>query len=136
MEQENKKGKSKLDTYLKNLREKLIKKLGNHLDSLVSRGVLNAYKVKRDFGMGDSTFNNLCRCNSTASPDTLDKMAFLIAYYLDQYDKELKAEPNGKEKKEKIDALSEMKDEFKLLYGCRADIAIKMVNEQSELLTN
>jgi len=29
-----------------------------------------------------------------------------------------------------------MTDEFKLLYGCRADIAIKMVNEQSELLTN
>ncbi len=32
--------------------------------------------------------------------------------------------------------LSEMTDEFKLLYGCRTDIAIKMVNEQSELLTN
>ena len=55
--------------------------------------------------------------------------------YLDQYDKELKAEPYGKSKQEKIDALSEMTDEFKLLYGCRADIAIKMVNEQSELLT-
>ena len=40
MEQVNKQRKSKLDTYLKNLREELIKKLGNHLDSLVSRGVL------------------------------------------------------------------------------------------------
>lgn len=136
MEQVNKQGKSKLDTYLKDLREKLIEKLGNHLDSLVSIGVLNAYKVKRDFGMGDSTFNNLCRGNSTASPDTLDKMAFLIAYYLDQYKKELNAEPNGKEKKEKMDALPGLEDEFKMLYGCRADIAIKMVNEQSELLTN
>ena len=30
--------------------------------------------------------------------------------YLDQYDKELKAEPYGKSKQEKIDALSEMTD--------------------------
>lgn len=133
MEQANIKGKSKEKAFLKLLREAMIKEVGTYLDFLVSIDVLNAYKVKRDFGMGDSTFNNLRLCKLTVSFVTLEKMVYVIAYYLGEYQKAVEAEPYGHEKAEKQNGMPAIIDRFKKLYGVRASLALDMSEKGIDL---
>lgn len=125
--------KSKEKYHEQIMRLALIKEVGDFLDSLVSLKIIVRYHVKRDFGMNYDTIDNLCVCKDTISLATLDKMAYVMAFYLMEYQKATEAEPLGQERKQKLDALPALVDKLKGIFGFRAAFALDLINKGIDL---
>lgn len=110
------------------IQEALVKEIGGYFDSLIGAKIITRSHVKRDFHMDYSTIQKLREGNPSVSKDTLEKVAYLIAYYLVEQCREVEAEENGMEKRLKMKALGELEKQFERIYGSLAHILLKKAN--------
>lgn len=115
------------------MREAFIKELGDYLDYLLNLGIVIRTEVKRDFGMDYKTLNNICLQERPVSDTTLFKMPYILAYSLSEYEKKLKAEDFGQERKQKLRDLPALVDKFKSIYGCQASFCLDLIEQGNDL---
>lgn len=115
------------------VREKLIKEVSKHFDSLVGAGIIVRTRVKYDFCMDYSTVKRVCAGDLSLSYDTLHKVMFAIAYYLDSHRRQVEAEEEGMTKKQKLKAMPELEDRLVEIYGCAAQVALDVAKEGIDL---
>ena len=117
----------------KQVREELIKEVGKNLDSLIGAGIITRYHMKYDFCIDYSTIKKIREANLTVSKNTLEKVMYAMAYYLDSHRRKIEAEEDGVEKKHKQDAIPELENKLVKIYGHAALTALNLAKDGIDL---
>lgn len=67
------------------LKGEVVKELSGFLDTLIAVGILKYAEAKADFGMDYVTIRNVQQKEDAASAATLDKLVWVVAYYIEVY---------------------------------------------------
>ncbi len=115
------------------LRGEVVKELSGFLDTLIAVGILKYAEAKADFGMDYVTIRNVQQKEDAASAATLDKLVWIVAYYIEVYRRKVKAEPESLEKKQKLHDILDLEKDFERIFGCKALYVLNLAKDGIDL---
>ena len=110
------------------LKGEVVKELSGFLDTLIAVGILKYVEAKADFGMDYVTIRNVQQKEDAASAATLDKLVWMVAYYIEVYRRKVEAEPESLEKKQKLHDILDLEKDFERIFGCKALYVLNLAN--------
>lgn len=111
----------------------VIKELSGFLDTLIAVGILKYAEAKADFGMDYVTIRNVQQRGDAASAATLDKLVWIVAYYIEVYRRKVEAEPESLEKKQKLHDILDLEKDFERIFGCKALYVLNLAKDGIDL---
>ena len=115
------------------LKGAVVKELSGFLDTLIAVGILKYAEAKADFGMDYVTIRNVQQKEDAASADTLDKLVWVVAYYIEVYRRKVEAEPESLEKKQKLHDILDLEKDFERIFGCKALYVLNLAKDGIDL---
>lgn len=115
------------------LKGEVVKELSGFLDTLIAVGILKYAETKADFGMDYVTIRNVQQKEDAASADTLDKLVWVVAYYIEVYRRKVEAEPESLEKKQKLHDILDLEKDFERIFGCKALYVLNLAKDGIDL---
>lgn len=116
------------------LKGEVVKELSGFLDTLIAVGILKYAEAKADFGMDYVTIRNVQqRGGDAASAATLDKLVWIVAYYIEVYRRKVEAEPESLEKKQKLHDILDLEKDFERIFGCKALYVLNLAKDGIDL---
>lgn len=115
------------------LKGEVVKELSGFLDTLIAVGILKYVEVKADFGMDYVTIRNVQQKEDAASAATLDKLVWMVAYYIEVYRRKVEAEPESLEKKQKLHDILDLEKDFERIFGCKALYVLNLAKDGIDL---
>ena len=115
------------------LKGEVVKELSGFLDTLIAVGILKYAEAKADFGMDYVTIRNVQQKEDAASAATLDKLVWMVAYYIEVYRRKVKAEPESLEKKQKLHDILDLEKDFERIFGCKALYVLNLAKDGIDL---
>lgn len=115
------------------LKGEVVKELSGFLDTLIAVGILKYAEAKADFGMDYVTIRNVQQKEDAASAATLDKLVWMVAYYIEVYRRNVKAEPESLEKKQKLHDILDLEKDFERIFGCKALYVLNLAKDGIDL---
>lgn len=115
------------------LKGEVVKLLSGFLDTLIAVGILKYAETKADFGMDYVTIRNVQQKEDAASADTLDKLVWVVAYYIEVYRRKVEAEPESLEKKQKLHDILDLEKDFERIFGCKALYVLNLAKDGMDL---
>ena len=68
-----------------------------------------------------------------ASAATLDKLVWVVAYYIEVYRRKVEAEPESLEKKQKLHDILDLEKDFERIFGCKALYVLNLAKDGIDL---
>lgn len=115
------------------LKGAVVKELSGFLDTLIAVGILKYAEAKADFGMDYVTIRNVQQKEDAVSAATLDKLVWVVAYYIDVYRRKVEAEPESLEKKQKLHDILDLEKDFGRIFGCKAPYVLNLAKDGIDL---
>lgn len=115
------------------LKSEVVKELSGFLDTLISVGILKYSEAKADFGMDYVTIRNVQLKEDATSAATLDKLVWMVAYYIEVYRRKVEAEPESLEKKQKLHDILDLEKDFERIFGCKALYVLNLAKDGIDL---
>ena len=115
------------------LKGEVVKELSGFLDTLIAVGILKYAETKADFGMDYVTIRNVQQKEDAASAATLDKLVWVVAYYIEVYSRKVEAEPESLEKKQKLHDILDLEKDFERIFGCKALYVLNLAKDGIDL---
>lgn len=115
------------------LKGEVVKELSGFLDTLIAVGILKYAEAKVDFGMDYVTIRNVQQKEDAASAATLDKLVWMVAYYIEVYRRKVEAEPESLEKKQKLHDILDLEKDFERIFGCKALYVLNLAKDGIDL---
>lgn len=115
------------------LKGEVVKELSGFLDTLIAVGILKYAEAKADFGMDYVTIRNVQQRGDAASAATLDKLVWIVAYYIEVYRRKVEAEPESLEKKQKLHDILDLEKDFERIFGCKALYVLNLAKDGIDL---
>lgn len=115
------------------LKGAVVKELSGFLDTLIAVGILKYAEAKADFGMDYVTIRNVQQKEDVASAATLDKLVWVVAYYIEVYRRKVEAEPESLEKKQKLHDILDLEKDFERIFGCKALYVLNLAKDGIDL---
>lgn len=115
------------------LKGAVVKELSGFLDTLIAVGILKYAEAKADFGMDYVTIRNVQQEEDAASAATLDKLVWVVAYYIEVYRRKVEAEPESLEKKQKLHDILDLEKDFERIFGCKALYVLNLAKDGIDL---
>ena len=115
------------------LKGEVVKELSGFLDTLIAVGILKYAEAKADFGMHYVTIRNVQQRGDAASAATLDKLVWIVAYYIEVYRRKVEAEPESLEKKQKLHDILDLEKDFERIFGCKALYVLNLAKDGIDL---
>ena len=115
------------------LKGAVVKELSGFLDTLIAVGILKYAEAKADFGMDYVTIRNVQQKEDAASAATLDKLVWVVAYYIEVYRRKVEAEPESLEKKQKLHDILDLEKDFERIFGCKALYVLNLAKDGIDL---
>lgn len=115
------------------LKGAVVKELSGFLDTLIAVGILKYAETKADFGMDYVTIRNVQQKEDAASAATLDKLVWVVAYYIEVYRRKVEAEPESLEKKQKLHDILDLEKDFERIFGCKALYVLNLAKDGIDL---
>lgn len=115
------------------LKGEVVKELSGFLDTLIAVGILKYAEAKADFGMDYVTIRNVQQKEDAASAATLDKLVWMVAYYIEVYRRKVKTEPESLEKKQKLQDILDLEKDFERIFGCKALYVLNLAKDGIDL---
>lgn len=115
------------------LKGEVVKELSCFLDTLIAVGILKYAETKADFGMDYVTIRNVQQKEDAASAATLDKLVWVVAYYIEVYRRKVEAEPESLEKKQKLHDILDLEKDFERIFGCKALYVLNLAKDGIDL---
>ena len=115
------------------LKGEVVKELSGFLDTLIAVGILKYVEAKADFGMDYVTIRNVQQKEDAASAATLDKLVWMVAYYIEVYRRKVEAEPESLEKKQKLHDILDLEKDFERIFGCKALYVLNLAKDGIDL---
>lgn len=100
---------------------------------MIAVGILKYAEAKADFGMDYVTIRNVQQKEDAASAATLDKLVWMVAYYIEVYRRKVKAEPESLEKKQKLHDILDLEKDFERIFGCKALYVLNLAKDGIDL---
>lgn len=113
------------------LKGEVVKELSGFLDTLIAVGILKYAEAKADFGMDYVTIRNVQQRGDAASAATLDKLVWIVAYYIEVYRRKVEAEPESLEKK--LHDILDLEKDFERIFGCKALYVLNLAKDGIDL---
>lgn len=113
------------------LKGEVVKELSGFLDTLIAVGILKY--AEADFGMDYVTIRNVQQKEDAASAATLDKLVWVVAYYIEVYRRKVEAEPESLEKKQKLHDILDLEKDFERIFGCKALYVLNLAKDGIDL---
>lgn len=107
--------------------------MSGFLDTLIAVGILKYVEAKADFGMDYVTIRNVQQKEDAASAATLDKLVWMVAYYIEVYRRKVEAEPESLEKKQKLHDILDLEKDFERIFGCKALYVLNLAKDGIDL---
>ena len=133
MANQQKNTENKARKYRLLLKGAVVKELSGFLDTLIAVGILKYAEAKADFGMDYVTIRNVQLKENTVSVATLDRLVWVVAYYIDVYRRRVETEPESLEKKQKLHDISDLEKDFERIFGCKALYALDLAKDGIDL---
>ena len=133
MANQQKKTGNKRRKYRLLLKGAVVKELSGFLDTLIAVGILKYAEAKADFGMDYVTIRNVQQKEDAASAATLDKLVWVVAYYIEVYRRKVEAEPESLEKKQKLHDILDLEKDFERIFGCKALYVLNLAKDGIDL---
>ena len=115
------------------LKGEVVKELSGFLDTLIAVGILKYVEAKADFGMDYVTIRNVQQKEDAASAATLDKLVWMVAYYIEVYRRKVEAEPESLEKKQKLHDILDLEKDFERIFRCKALYVLNLAKDGIDL---
>ena len=115
------------------LKGEVVKELSGFLDTLIAVGILKYAEAKADFGMDYVTIRNVQQRGDAASAATLDKLVWIVAYYIEVYRRKVEDEPESLEKKQKLHDILDLEKDFERIFGCKALYVLNLAKDGIDL---
>ena len=115
------------------LKGAVVKELSGFLDTLIAVGILKYAEAKADFGMDYVTIRNVQLKEDATSAATLDKLVWMVAYYIEVYRRKVEAEPESLEKKQKLHDILDLEKDFERIFGCKALYVLNLAKDGIDL---
>lgn len=115
------------------LKGEVVKELSGFLDTLIAVGILKYAEAKADFGMDYVTIRNVQLKEDATSAATLDKLVWMVAYYIEVYRRKVEAEPESLEKKQKLHDILYLEKDFERIFGCKALYVLNLAKDGIDL---
>lgn len=115
------------------LKGEVVKELSGFLDTLIAVGILKYVEAKADFGMDYVPIRNVQQKEDAASAATLDKLVWMVAYYIEVYRRKVEAEPESLEKKQKLHDILDLEKDFERIFGCKALYVLNLAKDGIDL---
>lgn len=115
------------------LKGEVVKELSGFLDTLIAVGILKYAEAKADFGMDYVTIRNVQQKEDAASAATLDKLVWVVAYYIEVYRRKVEVEPESLEKKQKLHDILDLEKDFERIFGCKALYVLNLAKDGIDL---
>lgn len=115
------------------LKGEVVKELSGFLDTLIAVGILKYVEAKADFGMDYVTIRNVQQKEDAASAATLDKLVWMVAYYIEVYRRKVEAEPESLEKKQKLHDILDLEKDFERIFGCKDLYVLNLAKDGIDL---
>lgn len=115
------------------LKGEVVEELSGFLDTLIAVGILKYVEAKADFGMDYVTIRNVQQKEDAASAATLDKLVWMVAYYIEVYRRKVEAEPESLEKKQKLHDILDLEKDFERIFGCKALYVLNLAKDGIDL---
>lgn len=115
------------------LKGEVVKELSGFLDTLIAVGILKYAEAKADFGMDYVTIRNVQQKEDAASAATLDKLVWMVAYYIEVYRRKVEADPESLEKKQKLHDILDLEKDFERIFGCKALYVLNLAKDGIDL---
>lgn len=115
------------------LKGEVVKELSGFLDTLIAVGILKYSEAKADFGMDYVTIRNVQQKEDATSAATLDKLVWMVAYYIEVYRRKVEAEPENLEKKQKLHDILDLEKDFERIFGCKALYVLNLAKDGIDL---
>lgn len=115
------------------LKGEVVKELSGFLDTLIAVGILKYAEAKADFGMDYVTIRNVQQKEDAASAATLDKLVWMVAYYIEVYRRKVETEPESLEKKQKLHDILDLEKDFERIFGCKALYVLNLAKDGIDL---
>ena len=115
------------------LKSEVVKELSGFLDTLIAVGILKYAEAKADFGMDYVTIRNVQLKEDATSAATLDKLVWMVAYYIEVYRRKVEAEPESLEKKQKLHDILDLEKDFERIFGCKALYVLNLAKDGIDL---
>lgn len=115
------------------LKGEVVKELSGFLDTLIAVGILKYVEAKADFCMDYVTIRNVQQKEDAASAATLDKLVWMVAYYIEVYRRKVEAEPESLEKKQKLHDILDLEKDFERIFGCKALYVLNLAKDGIDL---
>lgn len=115
------------------LKGAVVKELSGFLDTLIAVGILKYAEAKADFGMDYVTIRNVQQKEDAASAATLDKLVWVVAYYIEVYRRKVETEPESLEKKQKLHDILDLEKDFERIFGCKALYVLNLAKDGIDL---
>ena len=115
------------------LKGEVVKELSGFLDTLIAVGILKNSEAKPDFGMDYVTIRNVQQKEDATSAATLDKLVWVVAYYIEVYRRKVEAEPESLEKKQKLHDILDLEKDFERIFGCKALYVLNLAKDGIDL---
>lgn len=115
------------------LKGEVVKELSGFLDTLIAVGILKYSEAKADFGMDYVTIRNVQLKEDATSAATLDKLVWMVAYYIEVYRRKVEAEPESLEKKQKLHDILDLEKDFERIFGCKALYVLNLAKDGIDL---
>lgn len=113
------------------LKGEVVKELSGFLDTLIAVGILKYSEAKADFGMDYVTIRNVQQKEDATSAATLDKLVWMVAYYIEVYRRKVEAEPESLEKK--LHDILDLEKDFERIFGCKALYVLNLAKDGIDL---
>lgn len=133
MANQQKNTENKARKYRLLLKGAVVKELSGFLDTLIAVGILKYAEAKADFGMDYVTIRNVQQKEDAVSAATLDKLVWVVAYYIDVYRRKVEAEPVSLEKKQKLHDILDLEKDFERIFGCKALYVLNLAKDGIDL---
>ena len=133
MANQQKNTENKARKYRHLLKGAVVKELSGFLDTLIAVGILKYAEAKADFGMDYVTIRNVQQKEDAASAATLDKLVWMVAYYIEVYRRKVEAEPVSLEKKQKLHDILDLEKDFERIFGCKALYVLNLAKDGIDL---
>ena len=133
MANQQKNTENKARKYRLLLKGAVVKELSGFLDTLIAVGILKYAEAKTDFGMDYVTIRNVQQKEDAASAATLDKLVWVVAYYIEVYRRKVEAEPESLEKKQKLHDILDLEKDFERIFGCKALYVLNLAKDGIDL---
>lgn len=115
------------------LKGEVVKELSGFHDTLIAVGILKYSEAKADFGMDYVTIRNVQQKEDATSAATLDKLVWMVAYYIEVYRRKVEAEPESLEKKQKLHDILDLEKDFERIFGCKALYVLNLAKDGIDL---